>query len=78
MDSKGGKTWMLHPNEQVHSLADRKDMSDPSGKLRSRKELKEIVALHDKGLSLNSNELKGYSIESKESPWTSAPNQVPN
>jgi len=51
VDSKGGKIWTLHPNEQVHSLRDRKDMKDPNtGKLRSRNELKDIVSLHDSGL----------------------------
>ena len=67
IDSKGGRTWTLHPHEQVHSLQDRKDMRDPNtGRLRSRDELKNIVGAYDNGfmmdvLNSGSNELMNNS-----------------
>ena len=48
LDSKGGKAWILHPNEQVWSKKDRGD-----GGFRSREELKEIVRMHDNGFMLD-------------------------
>ena len=48
VDSKGGKLWTLHPNEQVTSLKDRQAMADPiTGKLRTRAEIKERVNFAD-------------------------------
>ena len=83
IDSKGGKTWTLHPNEQVHSLKDRQSMSDPStGKLRTRDEIKERVNFADSlmmsphafkqievGRTVNSNDidLKGLITAQKSS-----------
>ncbi len=45
VDSKGGKLWVLHPNEQVYSKEDRKDLG-----FRSREEVKDIVKMYDKGM----------------------------
>lgn len=45
VDSKGGKIWTLHPNEQVWSKKDR----DAVG-FRSRDEIKDIVGMYDRGL----------------------------
>ncbi len=48
IDSKGGKHWVLHPNEQVHSLKDRQGMADPlTGKLRTRDEIRDRVNFAD-------------------------------
>ena len=44
IDSKGGKLWTLHPNEQVWSKKDRGDVG-----FRNREEIKDIVNLHDSG-----------------------------
>lgn len=57
LDSKGGFLMIGHPKEQMHSYADRKEMADPkTGKLRSRKDLKEIVNYFDKG-GLNTSDI---------------------
>lgn len=42
VDSKGGKMWTLHPNEQVWSKDDRSEVGN-----RTREEIKDIVKLHD-------------------------------
>jgi len=44
IDSKGGRLWTLHPNEQVYSKEDRKDLG-----FRSREEVKDIVRMYDSG-----------------------------
>ena len=44
LDSKGGKAWILHPNEQVYSKKDREDLG-----FRSREEVKDIVKMYDNG-----------------------------
>jgi hypothetical protein len=44
LDSKGGKAWILHPNEQVYSKKDREALG-----FRSREEVKDIVRMYDNG-----------------------------
>jgi len=55
IDSKGGKAWILHPNEQVWSKADRNEVG-----FRSREEVKDIVKMFDSG-TLNDLMLHDYS-----------------
>ncbi|NQY43131.1 MAG: hypothetical protein HRT87_07310, partial [Legionellales bacterium] len=45
LDSKGGKAWILHPNEQVLSKKDRGEVG-----FRSREEMKDIVKMYDNGV----------------------------
>jgi len=45
VDKKGGKLWVLHPNEQVWSKKDRKEVG-----FRNRDEIKDIVKMHDTGI----------------------------
>lgn len=45
IDSKGGKIWTLHPNEQVWSKKDRSEVG-----FRNRKEIKDIVGMYDNGM----------------------------
>tara|TARA_R110000751_G_scaffold46884_3_gene105085 strand:+ start:3483 stop:6947 length:3465 start_codon:yes stop_codon:yes gene_type:complete len=45
IDSKGGKLWTLHPNEQVWSKKDRGEVG-----FRDRDEIKNIVGLYDSGV----------------------------
>jgi len=45
LDSKGGKAWILHPNEQVWSKKDRGEVG-----FRSREEMKDIVKMYDNGV----------------------------
>jgi len=45
VDKKGGKTWTLHPNEQVWSKKDRGEVG-----FRNRDEIKDIVKLYDNDL----------------------------
>lgn len=45
IDKKGGKLWVLHPNEQVWSKKDRKEVG-----FRDREEIKDIVKMHDTGI----------------------------
>lgn len=45
MDEKGGRLWMLHPNEQVWSKKDRGEVG-----FRSRDEVKDIVKMYDSGM----------------------------
>jgi len=45
LDSKGGKAWILHPNEQVWSKKDRGEVG-----FRSREEMKDIVKMYDNGM----------------------------
>ena len=44
IDSKGGKIWTLHPNEQVWSKKDRSEVG-----FRNRDEIKDIVKMYDNG-----------------------------
>jgi hypothetical protein len=45
LDGKGGKAWVLHPNEQVWSKKDRGEVG-----FRSREEMKDIVKMYDNGM----------------------------
>ncbi len=45
LDSKGGKAWILHPNEQVWSKKDRSEVG-----FRTREEMKDIVKMYDNGV----------------------------
>lgn len=45
LDGKGGKAWILHPNEQVWSKKDRGEVG-----FRSREEMKDIVKMYDNGM----------------------------
>jgi len=45
IDSKGGKLWTLHPNEQVWSKKDRESVG-----FRTRDEVKDIVNMYDSGM----------------------------
>jgi len=44
IDSKGGRLWTLHPNEQVYSKKDREALG-----FRTRDEVKDIVRMYDSG-----------------------------
>jgi hypothetical protein len=44
VDSKGGRLWTLHPNEQVYSKKDREALG-----FRTREEVKDIVKMYDSG-----------------------------
>lgn len=44
IDSKGGKLWTLHPNEQVWSKKDRGEVG-----FRNREEIKDIIKFYDNG-----------------------------
>lgn len=44
IDSKGGRLWTLHPNEQVYSKKDREALG-----FRTREEVKDIVKMYDNG-----------------------------
>jgi hypothetical protein len=48
LDSKGGKAWILHPNEQVWSKKDRGAVG-----FRSRDEVKDIVGMYDNGFMMD-------------------------
>ena len=48
IDSKGGKLWTLHPNEQVWSKKDRGDVG-----FRNRDEIKDIVGMYDNGFMMD-------------------------
>ena len=56
VDSKGGKLWVLHPNEQVWSKKDRNDVG-----FRDRNEIKDIVKMYDNGMLDNLSKMDNSS-----------------
>ena len=57
VDNKGGFYMIGHPREQMWSYENRKEVADPkTGKLRNRKELIDIVKMHDFGHKLSKKE----------------------
>ncbi len=67
VDSKGGKMWTLHPNEQVWSKADRQSVG-----MRTRDEIKDIVSMHDGGNLL----MSPHAFKSVEMGNVISPNEV--